>query len=467
MGGTEGNAAADASSLTTGRTMAGAEALRLLGSPDVRNALLLNEIGVLVHDVGKLSAEFVERGEAFPHHLVLRRLTRGRDPFLASETSPRSALSHVLRNCFPVGEESLVAHLLVDALSAEEGAWAGPLHDRLEEALSRVRRLLGPDDRAAFEKVAHVARAVANDLAWQVGREEEVAAMEPPFIAADGFHEGLDQLSFVGDLVEIQGRTWRPEAMLSPEVRLFRLLHRRERIEDVRWPTCDLERLAGVRELSCEVLANQFLEINKIRKDGPGDLGSWFWKSRLRSRSDEAMALLHRFDQGVELDGEGREAVGWLGVRPITQWAFSKILLGKPEQGGEASLWEHCWTLSGLYKSSMAQALIEGSWPRGNRLSWCTLTIDLERPDPKAMDLLKDLVELEYPLGNELLRRDTRTDFTFPDLQSELLAPLLARLQTAVSQLVGTSAHPQVKVGPYPPYQGRSSVRGSTLPRLE
>jgi hypothetical protein len=440
--------------------MADVEALRLLGSPDVRNAILLNEIGILVHDVGKLSAEFVERGGAFPHHLVLRRLTRGRDPFLASDASPRSAVCYALRNCFPVGDESSVAHLLVDALSAEGGVWGALESHGLEQALSRVYRVLRPDRRGAFERVAQVARAVRSDMAWQVEREGEVAAMEPPFIAADGFHHGLDQLPFVGDLVEMQGRTWHPEAMLSPEVRLFRALHDRHQVEGARRSSCDLERLAGVRELYCEVVANQFLEINNIRKDGPGDLGSWFWKSRLCSQSQGATALLHAFDQGVGLQGEDREAVRWLGVRPATQWAFGKVLLGNRGDGGPTSLWEHCRMLSGLHKSSAAQALIEGSWPQGNRLSWCTLTIGLEDPDPGAMDMLRDLVEIEYPLGNELVRSDTEVSFTFPDLSSELRAPLVDGLQEAVGQLVGTGAQPRLTVDRCPSHRVCREVGG-------
>jgi hypothetical protein len=438
--------------------MAGVEALRLLGSPDVRNAILLNEIGILLHDLGKLSAEFVERGNAFPYHLVLRRLTRGRDPHLASDTSPRSALSHTLRYCFPVGAESTVAHLLVDALSRDESEGAGSMSTRLEEALSGVHRMLAPHHREGFESVAQLARDVLSDLGWQVEGEEVVAAMQPPFIAVDGFLHGLDQLSFVGDLVEMQGRTWHPAALLSPEVKLFRAIHGLEEIEGTRQSSCGLEHLADVRELFCEVLANQFLEINNIRKDGPGDLGSSFWKSRLCSGSEEAMALLRGFDQGVELEGEEREAVRWLGVRAITRWACSKILVGYSRDGGQTSLWEHCWALSGFFKSSTAQALIEGRWPRWNRLSWCTLTIDLEPPDNGAMDVVKDLVELEYPLGNELGRSDTGIDFTFPDLDGELLAPLLDGLRGAIGRRIGTGTRPKVTVDSFRPGARRERV---------
>ena len=95
--------------------MPGGNGLRLLGSPDVRNAILLNEIGVLVHSVGMLSWEFIEKGTAFPHHSVLRRLTRGSDPRLASEDSLFSALHSSLSALLHDADRKAVAHeLLMD-----------------------------------------------------------------------------------------------------------------------------------------------------------------------------------------------------------------------------------------------------------------------------------------------------------------------------------------------------------------
>jgi hypothetical protein len=301
---------------------------------------------------------------------------------------------------------------------------------------------------------------VLADWAWQVDAERGLEAMKPPFFSAEGFHEGLDQLPSVADLLEMQERTWHPEDLLPPEVRLFREIHGREEVRGTPQPCCTVEHLAAVRELCCEVLANQLLEINNIRKDGPGDLGSWFWKSRLCARSEEAMALLRAFDQAAELEGDETEAVTWLGVRAIAQWAFGKIQVATSRDGSQGSLWEHCWTLSGLYKSSTAHALLEGLWPQGPRLSWCTLTVGLECPDPETLRQVKELVELEYPLGNELCRSGTEIRFTFPRLQSELATPLLDGLRAEVGRLAGRNTRLQVTLGPYGATQGRDTGRG-------
>ncbi|HUS70508.1 MAG TPA: hypothetical protein VM075_07020 [Anaerolineae bacterium] len=443
--------------------MTGREALRVLGSPEVRNAILLNEIGVLIHELGKLSTEFVSAGSAFPHHLILRRLTRGMDPSLGSEIRPLSALLYALRNYSLTDQERAVASLLgekTDTLTGDDRAWVDAASRRLEAVLGDLRSVGAPDRLEAEERVGCLARGVLADWEWQIQGERGLEGMEPPFISTEGFHEGLDQLPFVADLVEMQGRTWHPEGLLSPEVRLFRAIHEREEVRGTPRSRCNVEHLAAVRELCCEVLANQLLEINNIRKDGPGDLGSWFWKSRLCARSEEAMAPLRGFDQGAELEGEERAAVRWLGVRAIARWACGKVLVETPRGGSQTSLWEHCWTLSGLYKSSTAHALIEGVWPQRHRLSWCTLTVVLERPDPETLHLVKGLVEVEYPLGNELRRNDTEIHFTFPGLESELSTSLLDGLRAELGRLAGGNARPQVSLGPCGAVERRDTGEG-------
>jgi hypothetical protein len=76
------------------------------------------------------------------------------------------------------------------------------------------------------------------------------------------------------------------------------------------------------------------------------------------------------------------------------------------------------------------------------------------------MDMLRDLVEIEYPLGNELVRSDTEVSFTFPDLSSELRAPLVDGLQEAVGQLVGTGAQPRLTVDRCPSHRVCREVGG-------
>ena len=416
------------------------EPFTVLGSPDVRNAILLNEIGVLIHDLGKLNEEFISGRSAFPHNLILRRLTRGKDPHLGSDPRSPSAVLRALRNSVLSREERAVADLLeaeIDARRGRDRPTAAAFNTTLEEALRIVRKWSSPT-QGGSSKSSHGKPGTS----WQIWRgrqskEESIAALEPPFIAARGFHDGLDQLPFVADLAEMQGRSWHPEGMLTPEVRLLRAIHEPEANYGALQSYCSVEHLAGVRQIRCEVLANQFLELNNIRKDGPGDLGSWFWKIRFYARSEEAMAQLAAFDRGAELGAEAMEAVRWLGLRAILQWAGSKVVVGTSVDGRRWSLWEHSWALSGVHKSGVAGAILAGCWPESHLLSWCTLEIGLTHPQPGDLDRIRELVEVEYPLGNELHRSDVTIQFTFPELASVTATSLLDALRLEITRVVG------------------------------
>ncbi|MDH4207418.1 MAG: hypothetical protein OEV76_00935, partial [Anaerolineae bacterium] len=275
------------------------EVLRVLGTPEVRNALILNEIGVLIQGLGKLSTEFVSQGHSFAHHLVLRRLTRGRDPYRGREISAEAAVLQALDAC-ELDAAAWVAEALRHRLEQPAGRLrsAGQAFTlELESILDEVGSESGPQDPSGYERVARLAREVCADFQWQVQQEEAMEAIRPPFLAVDGLLEGLDELPSVANLVEMQGRTWHPQELLPPEVGLLRAI---QGYLDFGWSPRSVfseDRLYQARQLFCAVLANQLLEINNIRKDGPGDLGSWFWRSRLYATGEEGMAALRRFDE--------------------------------------------------------------------------------------------------------------------------------------------------------------------------
>jgi hypothetical protein len=427
------------------------ESLRFLGRPDVRNAILLGEVGVLIHDLGKVSAEYVSGEESFHTHLILRRLTRSQDTCLGPEASPWWAVVHNLKVANLDPEERVVADTICgqiadgghgDASGSEISSQA------LETVLGSVRDTLSAHSQWAFERVAQLARQTWFALEWQMEQEKAIEALEPPFIGVEGFYDGLDQLASVADLLEMGGRTWRPMESQPPEVRLLNAIHGGGEVTDSLRSRCDLGRLADVRHLWCEVLANQFLEINNIRKDGPGDLGSWFWKSRLDAGGEAGFALLRDYDDGAMLSGEQREAVVWLGVRLISRWACSKIVLSADNDGVPTSLWDHCWILSGLYKSSIAQALLSGEWPEGDDLVWYRLRVGLLKEDPAVLTAIRELIEVEYPLGNELFRTDVEAHFTFPGLDSRLAANLVGELELEIGRLLGRGACPELHLSP-------------------
>jgi hypothetical protein len=431
--------------------MTGHESLQFLGRPDVRNAILLAEIGVLIHDVGKVSAEFVRGEGAFNSNLVLRRLTRGKDDLLGPDASSQSAVVQALRMTSLRAPERLVADAVCDEITAGwhgDPTGAATCSQTLDAVMSAVRGKLSGHSEAAFERVARLARETCVDLEWQTEGEKGIAVMDPPFIGVDGFYQGLDQLPLVADLLEGSGRTWRPAGLLSPEAALLKAIHRPEGTSGAATSQCDPDRLTDVRHLWCEVLANQLLEINNIKKDGPGDLGSWFWKARLNAGEETATPLLGDHDCGAALGAEERGSMVWLGVRPISRWAYSKIVFEAGEHRVATSLWNHCWTLSGLYKSSIAQALLSGNWSKGDELLWYRLRVGLPAGDLAGLTAIKELIEIEYPLGNELFRTAAEASFTFPGLDSHLATKVLDELELEVGRLLGMENLPEMHLSP-------------------
>jgi hypothetical protein len=442
--------------------MVDCEALRMLGSPDVRNALLLNEIGVLTQDFGKLSAEFALRGRDFPHHLALRRLTRGQDPYLGPGASPLSALVRALDCGQPDGKGTLVEDIVRRKFGASaegRGEPVRPFGQELEGILEEVRSEVGPQDQSAYERVAKLAREVWSDFAWQMKEEEAFAESEPPFVPVPQVLELLDQLPTIANVVEMLGRTWHPEGVLPPEVRQLRAVQKA--VDRPASVVCaqDGESLYAVRKLFCEVLENQLLEINNIRKDGPGDLGSWFWRGRLYARREEGLAALRSFGRGDNLRDVQMESVVWLGLRIISEWAYGKVLLADADGSVRGSLWDQCRLRCALNKSGLAQAVIEGGWPQADRLSWQVLRVSLDHPDADSLEAARQVVEIDYPLGSELRRSSTEMEFTFPALQPEMAEPLLLALNAEVARLLGSDTAAVLSTSPL-------RLEGPGLPRV-
>ncbi len=160
------------------------------------------------------------------------------------------------------------------------------------------------------------------------------------------------------------------------------------------------------------------------------------------------MDLLRRFDDGATLSGEELKSVRWLGVRPITEWAYRKVLLGRGVDGKDVSLWDHSYQLASLHKSVMAQALIEGRFRAPARLSWRILQVRFKRSVPEALGQVKELMEVEYPLGNELDRGEHTIHFTFPGLDDDSSARLCEELTEEIVFVVDRGLQPQVAVTP-------------------
>ena len=176
------------------------------------------------------------------------------------------------------------------------------------------------------------------------------------------------------------------------------------------------------------------------------------------------MTVLRRFDDGATLQDEEREAVRWLGLRPISEWAYGKVVLWRQEAGMEISLWEHTRRLASLHKSAIVQALITERWLDPSQIAWRMLGIGFGRTGTDTLDRVKELVEVEYPLGNELCRDGNSIRFTFPGLEDEHAEDLVGQLEREIVDIGGSV--PQISLSPAMKGRQGIAVEASERTRL-
>lgn len=149
--------------------------------------------------------------------------------------------------------------------------------------------------------------------------------------------------------------------------------------------------------------------------------------------------------------GPGRDVtrIGWpvfgtCGARcwPISSWRSTTS--GRTDR----EIWDHCWTLAGLHKSSTVQALLSGRWPAARELSWRRLRVGIRQAKAAEVARIKELIEVEYPLGNELMRTDAEAHFSFPGLDGRPAANLLEELRLELGCLLGRSDSPEMHLSP-------------------
>ncbi|MEA3397540.1 MAG: hypothetical protein U9R05_08770, partial [Chloroflexota bacterium] len=121
----------------------------------------------------------------------------------------------------------------------------------------------------------------------------------------------------------------------------------------------------------------------------------------------------------------------------------------------EITLWDLSASVAAFYKSAVAKVILEGKWRDRNDLRWRLLRVNFDvlglyAKAVKIADLLayqdavdkacaavKQLVEVTYPLGNEVYRDTTGIYFTYPDLDlfPELEQKIRQRVEGVDSEL--------------------------------
>jgi len=143
----------------------------------------------------------------------------------------------------------------------------------------------------------------------------------------------------------------------------------------------------------------------------------------------------------------------------IVEDAFSQTLGETRRPANDVTLWDHCYTVASLFKSAIAKNIID---EKSEEVRWRLLCVNFDVLDlysraVKIGDLLayrqsiddvceavKNLIEYEYPLGNEVYRDTTGIYFTFPDtpLPAELGQEIRRRVEDIEMEIA-----PKVAVG--------------------
>ncbi len=104
----------------------------------------------------------------------------------------------------------------------------------------------------------------------------------------------------------------------------------------------------------------------------------------------------------------------------------------------DITLWDYVREIAALYKSALAQRVLQDSWLATDRIRWRLLAISYHGLDfwgqahhipdllarreavQQGLDAVRDLLEVTYPLGNEIYRDEHGSVFVVPDY-NELL----------------------------------------------
>jgi hypothetical protein len=144
-----------------------------------------------------------------------------------------------------------------------------------------------------------------------------------------------------------------------------------------------------------------------------------------------------------------------LEILRMARYAYQRALGETRRSANDVTLWDHSFSVATLYKTSLATLLLCNRLNINHLLRWRLLRVNFDvlglyakaikiadllgyqRVVDKACETVKQLVEEEYPLGNEIYRDSTGIYFTFPDLDlpADLAQEIRRRIESVEMEL--------------------------------
>lgn len=413
-----------------------------------RRPILLSEIGALLHDLGKLSREFFalnaprSKQISFEHHLILRRASEG---FYTSALSSQD-IDNVTRFV-----RTRVWNWKSQVSGGQEWQIRKQAKDAIHQGLPRQFPNLYQTDAGAVRLVRDEAYIDDDFLPEKfVDHLNQLPADLPDPLSAVQLGDFIEQHHSLHG-----GQPGRPIELLRAR------------------PGCDgvdsgvdkgnVEEGGKRQDLQHTYIATAFgyeppTRPQRIELDTLGKV-----RGDLARTIDKELSKLLAKPPTATVDQVRRE------ILPAINKTYRQALGETRRAANDVTLWDHSYSVASLYKAALAKMLIEEKWTEPACLNWRFLRVNLDilrllskahrvgdllgyrEATTKALDQVKELVEVTYPLGNEVYRDETGVYFLFPDLNPPFLKELLPILKAEIEEEVRSvekELYPIVAVSP-------------------
>jgi hypothetical protein len=401
-----------------------------------QDLILLAEIGALIHDLGKLSKKFVTKpGNA--HSQILRRFVDLSDPYFHSIDEVRDAALNWIERDLPkvpsLSEREFLSSLIAQMrtkpftdvfafasafLSGASGKVSGKVQELLED------RYLAPITDEESINLSDT-QFTPSQLRELLNSEALVDSLRHPAFPT--------QLRTFGDFIALHHRTY-----VADRPQLIQLLRAGDDGAD--WFDSWIDK-GDLREQPSQdpkrtLIATAF--------------GYEAWRLPIGPDEDEFKKARYQFSEVLvkELskvsDGKATPAEVRSSIFAAAETAFCQALGETRRAANDVTLWDHSYSVASLYKAALAKVLLERAivgegyeFPAPATIHWRFMRVSVDglrffarahhvtdilgrrRVLKEALDQVRQVVEVKYPLGNEVYRDENGSTFVMPALDNE------------------------------------------------
>jgi hypothetical protein len=402
---------------------------------DNRHLILLAEIGALLHDLGKLSEEFITQQSPeitgnkylFKHNLILGRsikfpysiISKDNSQFMLMESDIKSIkeefLNEIVKSSY---SQSELKKILIAIFKNKYGkeisvkkskklldfiyeyySYSRNGDTRLSESLQKIPlQVLGEE--------IHIADIIAKHHKG----ENYIVNHSTEFInllkSIDGLDSGVDKGILHDKGKQMKNNTYQATSFGYEE------------------NTIDILKLKPIRDHLYAKLTSNLIAIEQAYNQ---------YQNSKETKEDYEVYIskLQKIRNNIH------ESV---------KTAFLKGLGDTRRSGNDVTLWDHSYSVASLYKSAIVKNIYENNWTEPYKIKWKIIGIQYDKlglieKAHKLADIagykkltedvdekIKKTIEEEIPLGNEVYRDETGIYFTGPDIDEDKLWNLIREL---------------------------------------